>query len=64
MLVGLGLPEADAKVIADSDAGIARGELSTDSADLSRLLGRPSTPVAQTIREAIAERRQSAAAIS
>lgn len=49
-LVGFGLPEPYARVLADSDRGIARGELFTASGDLWRLIGRePITP-----REAVA----------
>lgn len=49
-LVGFGLPEPYARALADSDRGIARGELFTGSGDLRRLLGRPTT----TPREAVA----------
>lgn len=48
-LVAAGLPEGYAAVLADSDEGLARGELHTGSGDLARLLGRPTT----TLREAI-----------
>ncbi len=54
VLVGAGLPEAYAGVLADSDLGLARGELRTDSGDLSRLIGRPTTTVAEAIRAALA----------
>lgn len=43
VLAGFGLPEGFARVLADSDRGIARGELFTASGDLSRLIGRPAT---------------------
>jgi NAD(P)H dehydrogenase (quinone) len=43
VLVGAGLPEPVATMLADSDAGIARGDLFVDSGDLSRLIGRPAT---------------------
>ena len=42
-LVAAGVPEGFATVLADSDLGIARGELHTDTGDLARLLGRPTT---------------------
>ncbi|MGO4660757.1 SDR family oxidoreductase [Terrabacter sp. 2TAF16] len=42
-LVAAGLPEGYAGVLADSDRGIAAGALFTDSGDLSRLIGRPTT---------------------
>jgi NAD(P)H dehydrogenase (quinone) len=54
MLEGVGVPPAMAAVLADADAGIDRGALVTDTDDLSRLIGRPTTPVADTIREAVA----------
>lgn len=44
-----GVPEMMANVLADSDQGIARGELFTESGDLARLIGRAPT----TAREAI-----------
>ena len=48
-LVGAGVPAPFAAVLADSDLGIARGNLLVTSGDLSRLLGRPIT----TLREAV-----------
>ncbi|MDO9409165.1 SDR family oxidoreductase [Patulibacter sp.] len=45
-----GLPAPVDGVIADSSAAIGRGELTTDSGDLARLIGRPTTPVADAIR--------------
>jgi NAD(P)H dehydrogenase (quinone) len=54
VLVGAGLPEAYAAVLADSDLGLARGELLADSGDLSRLTGRPTTTPAEAIRAALA----------
>jgi NAD(P)H dehydrogenase (quinone) len=54
VLAQAGLPEPVAQVLADSSAAIARGELTTDSGDLQRLLGRPSTPVKLTFDQALA----------
>ncbi|MDR7273863.1 SDR family oxidoreductase [Catenuloplanes atrovinosus] len=48
-LTGFGLPPEAATVIADADAGIARGELTTDSRDLSRLIARPTTSMPDAI---------------
>lgn len=48
-LVGHGVPEVFAAVLADSDKGIARGDMFTDSGDLQRLLGRPPTPLATAL---------------
>ncbi|HEY9311129.1 SDR family oxidoreductase [Williamsia sp.] len=52
-LAGAGVPEAFAAVLAGVDRGIARGELDTDSGDLQKLIGRPSTPVAEAIKPAL-----------
>jgi NAD(P)H dehydrogenase (quinone) len=53
-LVGFGLPEPFARVLADSDLGIRRGELSTESGDLRRLIGRPTTTLAEAVAAALA----------
>ncbi|GLS24061.1 NAD(P)-dependent oxidoreductase [Labrys miyagiensis] len=52
-LVGAGLPEGFAGLLADSDAGAAKGALFDDSGQLSKLTGRPTTPYAQTIAAAV-----------
>lgn len=49
-LLDVGLPEIGAKILSDSDAGIVRGELDTDSGDLRRLIGRPTTSPAEAVR--------------
>ncbi|MFI5755415.1 SDR family oxidoreductase [Streptomyces sp. NPDC051569] len=54
LLVGAGLPQGFAEVLADADLGLARGELFTDTGDLSRLLGRPTTTLAEAISAALA----------
>lgn len=48
-LQGFGLPEGFATVLADSDAQAAKGALQDDSRTLSRLIGRPTTPFAETV---------------
>lgn len=53
-LAGAGLPEPVAAMLAGADAGISRGELDTDSGDLQKLIGRPSTPVADVVKAVIA----------
>ena len=53
-LIDAGLPEPFARVLADSDRGIARGELFTESEDLRRLIGRPATTPAEAVRDALA----------
>ena len=50
MLEGFGLPAPVAEVIADADAGIARGDLLSDDGTLRRLIGRETTPLADAIR--------------
>lgn len=52
-LTSAGVPEPMPAVLADSDAGIARGDLDTSSTDLTDLLGRPSTPFVEVIRAAL-----------
>ena len=51
-LQAAGLDEGTAGFVASLDASIAKGELDTDSTDLATLLGRPSTPLAEAVREA------------
>lgn len=51
-LMVVGLPEAYAAILADSDRGIARGELLVTSGDLSRLIGRPTTSLREAVRAA------------
>jgi NAD(P)H dehydrogenase (quinone) len=53
-LVGFGLPAGFAAILADSDAQAAKGALLDDSKTLSRLIGRPTTPVSVTIAAALA----------
>lgn len=48
-LTGFGVPEAVAELVADSDRGIANGDLFVDTRDLSRLTGRPTTSLAHAI---------------
>jgi NAD(P)H dehydrogenase (quinone) len=52
-LIGFGLPEGFAQVLADSDARSGEGALADDSRTLSRLIGRPTTPIAETIAAAL-----------
>ncbi len=49
-LVGAGLPEGFAGILADSDAKAGQGALATQSRDLSRLIGRPTTPMSDTLK--------------
>lgn len=52
-LQGFGLPEGFAIALADSDAHAAKGALYDDSRTLSRLIGRPTTPIGETIEAAL-----------
>jgi NAD(P)H dehydrogenase (quinone) len=52
-LVGFGLPEGYAAVLANSDITAADGALFDDSRTLSRLIGRPTTPLATAIKAAL-----------
>jgi NAD(P)H dehydrogenase (quinone) len=54
MLSGAGLPDPLPHVMAGIDASIAAGELALTTGDLSRLAGRPTTPVADAIAAALA----------
>ena len=54
-LVGFGLPEGFAQVLADSDARAGEGALADDSRTLSRLIGRPTTPLAVAMKAALAK---------
>ncbi len=49
-LKGVGLPAGLADMLADSDTGAAKGGLFDDSRTLSRLIGRPTTPLAESVK--------------
>ncbi|NYH54840.1 NAD(P)H dehydrogenase (quinone) [Nocardiopsis arvandica] len=49
-LTAAGLDEGTARFVAALDANIRDGELSMTTGELSRLIGRPTTPVAETLR--------------
>ncbi|WP_433081189.1 SDR family oxidoreductase [Dactylosporangium sp. CA-052675] len=49
-LEGFGVPSAFADVLARSDAAIAKGALDVVTGDLSRLIGRPTTTLAEFLR--------------
>ncbi len=54
LLSGVGVPAAFADILADSDLGIARGDLLVGSGDLRRLIGRPATSLSEAVRSAAA----------
>jgi len=53
MLLGAGLPEVFAGLLADSDAGVAKGALFDESHTLSKLIGRPTTSLAVAVKAAL-----------
>jgi NAD(P)H dehydrogenase (quinone) len=53
VLVGAGVPEPFAALLADSDRAASEGALYVDRTDLEALLGRPVTPLAQAVRAAL-----------
>ncbi|MET8983602.1 SDR family oxidoreductase [Streptomyces sp. NPDC004539] len=53
VLTGAGVPALYATILADADASFSRGELAAVTGDLSRLTGRPTTPIADTIAAAL-----------
>ncbi|TLM75129.1 SDR family oxidoreductase [Pseudarthrobacter sp. NamB4] len=53
LLTDVGVPEAFAEILADSDLGIARGDLLVSSGDLRRLIGRPATSLADAVRSSV-----------
>ncbi|MGW7366939.1 SDR family oxidoreductase [Streptomyces sp. NPDC054841] len=56
ILTGAGVPEAFAAILVDVDHAIERGLLARTSGDLARLIGRPTTPLADTVAAALARR--------
>ena len=52
-LMSAGLPEVIARLLASSDAGTAQGALFDGSRTLSRLIGRPTTPMASVVAAAV-----------
>lgn len=53
-LAEAGVPGPFAAILADSDQGLARGDLLVESGELRTLIGRPTTPVADAVRAALA----------
>jgi len=53
VLMGAGLPEGLASLLADSDTGASKGGLFDDSHTLSQLISRPTTPLSALVAEAL-----------
>ncbi|MGW3915556.1 SDR family oxidoreductase [Streptomyces sp. NPDC005070] len=53
ILAGAGLPEVFAGILAGVDVSIEKGELAVTTGDLSRLTGRPTTPIAEAVAAAL-----------
>ena len=53
LMIGAGLPEGLAAVLADSDVGIARGELFNESHDLEKLIGHSTAPLETVLRASL-----------
>ncbi|ULH15063.1 SDR family oxidoreductase [Deinococcus sp. KNUC1210] len=53
LLLSFGLPDALANMLADSDSGLAKGQLYTERRDLSTLIGRPTTTMQEGVRAAL-----------
>jgi NAD(P)H dehydrogenase (quinone) len=53
ILTGAGVPDAVADILVEVDDAISRGALAGTPGDLSRLIGRPTTPIADTIAAAV-----------
>jgi NAD(P)H dehydrogenase (quinone) len=51
VLTGVGLDEPTARFVAGMDAAIAQGALDSTTGDLSRLAGRPTTPLVEALRD-------------
>ncbi|MEV7285523.1 SDR family oxidoreductase [Streptomyces sp. NPDC093252] len=54
ILTGAGLPEPFAAMLAGVDVSIGKGELAGGSTELSRLAGRPTTPLAEAVAKGVA----------
>ncbi len=52
-LLGAGLPEPLAALLADSDTGVSKGALFDDGKQLSTLIGRATTPLSAVVRAAL-----------
>jgi NAD(P)H dehydrogenase (quinone) len=51
VLKGVGFPDGMAQLLADSDTGASKGGLFDDSKTLSQLIGRPTTPMSEVVKQ-------------
>ncbi|MRX44467.1 SDR family oxidoreductase [Agromyces kandeliae] len=56
-LIAVGLDEGTAGFVAAIDEGIARGDLAESDGTLSRLIGRPTTPLVDALRDVVETQR-------
>jgi NAD(P)H dehydrogenase (quinone) len=61
-LVAAGVAASFAEILVDVDLAITRGALAATPGDLSRLIGRPTTPLADTIAAALTAQHGAATA--
>ncbi|MBW7857597.1 MAG: SDR family oxidoreductase [Leptonema sp. (in: Bacteria)] len=54
-LKSAGLPDSVAKMLSNSDTGASKGALFNNSGTLSKLIGQPTTPISESIKEALAK---------
>ena len=59
-LVAVGLDEGTAGFVAGIDEGIARGDLAETDGTLARLIGRPTTPLVDALRDVVEAQRAAA----
>ncbi|MCY9848895.1 SDR family oxidoreductase [Pectobacterium jejuense] len=57
MLVDYGVPDGVAMILAMADSGVARGDLYTQSRDLSTLIGRPTLTLREVIAKALLQQQ-------
>ena len=53
LLTNFGVPQGFAQAIANWDVSVSKGDVFDDSRQLSKLIGRPTTPLSETVGEAL-----------
>jgi NAD(P)H dehydrogenase (quinone) len=54
-LKAAGFPDGLAEMLADSDTGASKGGLFDDSKTLSKLIGRPTTPLQEVVKQVLTQ---------